>query len=600
MSIRRTLCRSAAALCLLGVGAAPAFAHGGYYQGPKTPDGVPLPTGTPGPGGPLPRGGPITGPTYGPAVTGRKDKEPPATTPTTTSLPPAFVDPPVALTSWERWWAVHRERFLRSEPKVLQPLDITPSSRDPVRAEPPRADERVVAALRKATHDSSADVRASAALALVRAEVPDAGADLRRLAGEDPAPDVQSVALLCLGALGDPGSVPFLHGIVSDAKAPDSRRALAAVALGMCGGADGADLLAMTFDFADERVGKASPELQCSVLVGLGAGRRPEALPALRAALANTGLKAVVRSCAVTGLGACGDRESIDAYVKLLLGAEEVSLRQAAALALGRVLTIEDVTPINALLYAAKEDRDLGTQSLAVLALGGIRGAAVRDQLLQLFAKSADNDKPWRALALGLQGDAAAGATLRTAYRADDHEESLQGAYSIALGLLGDTESRDVLVREIGRRERFWSPQYASQAAALLHLLDAAGPVHERLVKATDPRQAAALATALCMLGDERGEERMAAVVRAHESVFATCTAAMALGTGRATASLPLLLAAASDGEQSQYARACAVSAIGRIVEDGEVPALAELLAPQNHMLDLDVLVLARELLDKR
>ena len=60
-------------LCV-AVPATTAFAHGGYYQGPKTPDGMPLPTGGPPTGGTPFGGGPTTGGgTFGPAVTGRDE-----------------------------------------------------------------------------------------------------------------------------------------------------------------------------------------------------------------------------------------------------------------------------------------------------------------------------------------------------------------------------------------------------------------------------------------------------------------------------------------------------------------------------------------------
>jgi HEAT repeat protein len=581
--------------------ASTAMAHGGYYQGPKTPDGIPLPTSTPGTGTPLPQGGPITPPTLGPAVTGRKDKSPPpAVTPPTTSLPAAIVDPPVIPTGWEAWWAFHREEHLRAAIGGGTPLDISPRRRDAGDGPDVDLTDAAVEVLLAATKDGSADVRASAVLALARSGDERASAAIRAVASGDAEGDVRDVAVLSLGVLGDPGDLPFLHGVLIDRKATVRRRSVAAVALGMIGGDDAVDLLVMSLQPGERSAAKLPPELVSAGLVGLAASRRPSALGPLREALANNRLHSQVRAHAITGLGAVGDRESLDRLVHLLLNAGEVHVRQSAAVAVGRVLSTEDVQAVNALLHVIKNDRDQGVQSLATLALGSIRGEAVRDQLLALFAKSSDNDRGWRALALGLQGDALGAAAIRSAFRLDTHEESLQCAYAIALALLGDVDCREILQPELGRHRRFWSPMYVAQALAMLGMRAASDDIHERLKGATDPRQRAALATALGLLRDQRATERLLAALERRDSVYEACTAAMALGAAGSRDALPALVKLARDADRSRYERACAVSAVGRILDPSDVPALAEVLAPQNHLLRVDALVFARDLLDRR
>lgn len=592
--------RCTASAVILLAGASSAFAHGGYYQGPKTPDGIPLPTSTPGTGTPLPQGGPVTPPTFGPAVTGRKkDPEPPAVTPPTTSLPPAIVDPPVAPTGWEAWWAFHREEHLRAA-RAAAPLDVSPRGIDAGGGAEGDLIEAAVEVLLGAARDPSADVRASAVLALARSGDVRSAEVLRTVASGDVEDDVRDVAVLALGVLGDAGCVPFLHGLLADAKAPARRRSLAAVALGMVGGDDGVELLALVLRPAEREAAQLPDDLAAAALVGLAASRRPAALEPLRAALGNARLHAAVRAHAITGLGAIGDRTSLERLVQLVLNAPEVPVRQAAAIALGRIVTAEDVQEVNALLHVVRNDRDQGVQSLATLALGGIRGEAVRDQLLALFAKSSDSDRGWRALALGVQGDALGAAAIRSAFRLDTHEESLQCAYAIALALLPDPECRELLQSEIGRHRRFWSPMYASQALAMLGMRPAADAVAERLAGATDARQRAALATALGLLGDDRAESRMRDALRRQDSVYEACTAAMVLGAARCRSALPDLLDVMRDAGRTRYVRACAASAIGCILSPDEVSPLAELLAPQNHLQRLDALVFARDLLDRR
>ncbi len=587
---------------VIGVGLLPsgAFAHGGYYQGPRTPSGVPIPTSGPTTGGGL-RGGPTTGGGgYGPAVTGRKGKKVREVTPSTTTLPPAFADPPVMATGWEQWWAFHREEFLRTEPGGARPLDVTPRQRDSGDGPPEGVREAAVRALIAASKEGSADVRASAALALARTDDERAVAVLRSMASDDAADDVRDVALLALGIVGGPIEVPFLHGVFSDASRSERARALAAIALGMVGDEDAVDLIAMTLTPGEKAAAKIPDEVMAAGLIGLGAGRRPTAVPVLRQALTNVRLHSLVRAHAATALGAVGDRGSLELLRRQVLNSREPLVRQSCVIALGRMLSVEDVEAINALLHVAKGDRDQTVQSFAALALGAIDGEAVRDQLLVLFASSSDNDKTWRALALGLQGDATVLPTLRSAFRADDHEESLQGAYAIAMAFLHDREARALLESEVSRHRRFWSPTYAAQALAMLGSRESADVIHARLDWATDPRQRAAMATALGILGDERSTKAMVQQLRGEDSIYLACTAAMVLGAARRTDALEELIKTAGDVDRNRYVRACAASAIGRILDSGDVPVLADLLAPQHYLSPLVSIAFARDMLDKR
>jgi len=578
-----------------------AFAHGGYYQGPKTPDGMPLPTsGPPTGGGPF-GGGPTTGGgAFGPAVTGRKKSKVREVTPSTTPLPAAIADPPVLQTGWEQWWAFHREEFLHAEPGGAMPLDVTPTRRGGGDGPGEGLREAAFELFTAAAEDGSADVRASAALALARAGDDRASAVLQRLAADDPAEDVRDAAIVALGVGGGLSDVPFLHGIFADAERTLRARSLAAIALGLVGDDDAVDLIAMTLT-PNERAGARVPdELMAAGLLGLGAGGRPGAVPVLREALSNVRLHSLVRAHAATALGAVGDRGALEVLSRIVLHSREPLVRQSCVIALGRMLSVEDVEPINVLLHLAKKDNDQTVQSFAVIALGAIDGDDIADQLLALFMKSSDNDKSWRALALGLPGGARGAPALRSAFRADDHEESLQGAYAIALAFLLDPEAKVLLVPEIGRHRRFWSPSYAAQALAMLGARDTADAIHTRLDWATDPWQRAVMATALGILGDPRAQKRMLQQLKDEDSIFEACTAAMVLGAARETGALEALIKTARDPDRNRYVRASAISAIGRILDPEDVPVLAELLAPQHYLSPLPSLRFVREMLDRR
>ncbi len=579
-----------------------ASAHGGYYQGPKTPDGIPLPTHTPGTGVPL-DGGPITPPTSGPAVTGRKRDEPPAITPSTTSLPPAVTDPPLLGSAWEHWWAIHREALLRRTDD-RSPLDITPSRRAPEGGDDAPVQElreRAVPVLLGALTESSPDVRASAALAVARASAAGAVTGLLKMAAKDESADVQHVAIIALGVLGDDAAVPYLMTVARDLEEAPRRRSLSALALGMIGTPDSVDALLLVVDPSSPKAHREPTAFLGAALVGLGVSGRPEAVEPVRVAAQNLKLRSQVRALALDALGRLGDRESRDLMVQLLMKSQEPVVRQSAALGLGGLATIEDVREVNILLHVARNDRDQGAQSLATLALGEIRGKAVREQLVKLFAHASDNDKPYRALAIGLQEDGAGAPTIRAAFEADGHEESLRGAYSLALGLLRDGDAEGLLVEELGRRERFWSPSYAAFGLALMGATGSGDAIAARLAKATDARQQSSLAAALSLLGDPRGEQHLRAMLARKDSIFESATGAMALGLVRAERSGGALLdVVAQPGERPDVVRAAAISALGRLLDERDEPALVKVLTYQNHHVPLDALRVVRTLLENR
>ncbi len=589
------------AIALAALLAPPALAHGGYYQGPKTSDGIPLPTGSPGVGVPALTGGVPPGmPSSGPAVTGRSRDEPPAITPRTARLPSAIADAPLAGNAWEYWWAVHRPRFVGPARK-LSPLDITPSARD---AAGPTTDElrdRALPVLRAALDDTSADVRASAALALGRARDAEAGPALRNLVEKDASPDVRQVALVALGLRGHEDAVLFLHGIAKDRKAAPRDRALAMISLGAIGTAPAVETLTLLADPEGKTLDREQPGVAAAALIGLAASGRNEAVLPLRQAYANEHVRPAVRAFALTGRGALGDREAIEDAIAVLLAAPQSSLRRAGAVALGNLLTIDDVRGVNVLIHAARSDRDAGTQSLAVLSLGGIRGDAVRDELVSLFAKTNDFDRPYRALALGLQGDPASAPLIRKSFVEHDHEESLQASYALALGLLADRPAVPLLTKEIGRNRRFWSPGYAAQALVMIGDMGAADELAARMVDAADPRLRTTLAVSLARLGDPRGRVHLRKTLLESDSILARASAAMGLGAAEDEGALDMLLAASRVGEsRPDLVRAACVSAVGRLLVTEETLPLASLLEPHVHSLDVGSLRFIHELLIAR
>lgn len=602
-SVRTTL-----TACLVATLGATALAHGGYYQGPHTPDGVPIPSGPgagPTTGGRGLEGGPITPPTTGPAVTGRDRKGPEEKTPTVAELPTGIADPPLSGTAWEHWWALHRGRYLRL---AAERIAQAPRTR---REERERADARDAAAdppaglaalFRTALRDADADVRAAAAIALARARAPDAAGLLLSVARTDESPDVRGYATLALAMVAEETELPALHDLVNDEEQSLDVRCTAALALGRLGGEDAVMLLGRLVEPDRIRSRATPPVLVAATFHALGIAADPAAGPLLLGALDVRRAHPVILSFAEVALGRLGERAALPVLGRNLVRDTHVSMRRSAALALGDLLVPADAAAVEQLATAAEKDPDPGTRRFATLSLGGIRTDGIRRRLEQRFRSAEPVDRPYLALALGLQGDPAAAPVLRRGLAEDEFEESLQGAYCIALGILGDREARPLLETEVGKMRRTWSPGYAALALAMTGGTAACDAIHARIGRTSDPRLRATLTVALGLLEDPRAVALLEESLASKDSVLESATAAVGLGLLRSRGSVPPLTEAArGKGGEAGIVRATAIGALGRIAAvDEHDLALGDLVRGRDFSLDLPALTRAARVLNDR
>jgi len=602
MGLSRRWTVAGVVVAVLGL-AVPAWAHGGYYTGPKTPDGIPLPADGPGTGGPTTD--PNNPPPYGPAVTGRKGPE--ETTPGTRALPPVLLEPPIRGTQWEHWWATYKSRYLllalergRPRPAPGATSGDGPGARRKVNA------GALAISFRSALGADSPDVRAAAALALGRMRVLDARPRLHALAAEDASPDVRVSAALALLTMADEEDLPSLDMLLADRKQRVTVRCVAALAIGRIGGDDAAASLRGALPSKRATNKRTAPALVATVYYALGFTGSDVARGPIRAGIGaknrNNRDKGVVRSFAELSAGRLGDREALARLLINLQNSRDISMRRSAALGAGMLARPDDREVLALLLGLAKASGEPGLRRFCALALGGVRSGEVRGRLETAFRAAKPLDRPFLAIALALQGDPSSGALLREAFKADRFEESLRGAYAISLGILGDARAAKLLEEELGRQDRRWSPGYAALALAMMGSDGSRELIHERLVKSKDRRLQTTLTVALGLLGDPRAEERLAERLARAGTIHARATAAIALGWLRSRAALPALSRLARDNSGSEPAilRAAAITAVGRILAPAGPSPLLEVLEGHNFSIELPPLMEVADALNQR
>lgn len=505
---------------------------------------------------------------------------------------PGFGDPPPApgVSRWETWWAETREDVLRIAERcdaAERPV-VTPA-RGGAEAPPDPAAMRAAAAARvrddvfwhlnHALFDDDFDVRSSAAVALGKIGDPRAGPLLRVCARRDERDEVRRAALLALGIAGRAEDIPFLSEVVSDRAVHDDERSMAVLALGLVGGDDAAEWLAWFLERAPSRPeprNTSQTHFLGTAYQALGLTRSHAAHRLLWRTADDATVDPALRAHAVLGLGRLGDRESLSRCVKLTATAGDTQLKRAAVAALGTMVRADDAQALEA-LCALTRDRDATTRRFAIASIGPVRSPDVRAQLRRLFADCEDGDRPFVALAIGMQDDRAFARRIRTAL-ASEPNESGRAAYCTTLGLLRDFESIPELERQIGPGPTPGTYRgYAALALAVLPSPDSRDLLWRRVNLERDGRVWGDLSIALGLLGEPRTRKFLSAKLADGDGNYDRCRAASCLGVLRRADAVPELAAIVRDRKADGIVRAHCVVAMGQIADVSPVPRLARL-----------------------
>lgn len=597
------------ATLVFAAAALPLLAHGGQYRGPGAPGqgapGVPGIPGRPAPGLPT-----MPGPG----------------TPTTGAMAVSSDE-----ASWQVWWEFNKDEFLQvggiAELMATTGDDdfyIGPGRTghpvDTLQPTPADVRDRIVPALAQLLErDDNRDVQSACAIALGKLGADAPGFELEkalaaRIARNDQ--EVRESAVVALGIAGRHASLPLLVALLRDQ--PEGRKAVGREQVGdrtRAFAAYGLGLLARQ---------SADPVQKTEVRDTLWAALHDKEVQQrdLRVAIVN-GLGILVADPAASAHKRLGweTAERLEEFFRLDLGRGEEAVQAQAAVAIGRLLGRGDSQVhlrMKQTFVAELDSRDRrgsSIQQAAVLALGMLcesrertaRDGVFCDALQQFHGKGVDQlarhlvgislariggesnrawlleafargnryiERPWLALALGLQAAQAAraGAPDEALARLlvgelDAAKADAAAALAVAIGLTGRRSAAPALLRQLREHEK--DEVLAGYSAVGLALLGdpSAAPTLITVMERSKRRPFLLQQTAIALgrIGDRRATERLLAMLRNENGTAVLAAVASAIGQIGDRRAIDRLIELTREDDVTKLARAFVAAALGGI-----------------------------------
>jgi HEAT repeat protein len=499
--------------------------------------------------------------------------------------------------SWHIWWELNREHLLGFRQTIRRGDVITGGPRDP------RAAVEALAATRAKVRDALRDVARSAKHDKLRA------ASLRALGRVGNDEDARHFLRL-LKTRGQPGEVLEAAAVglgclehIEDAGLRDAVRSYYGALLAgdsmLSGRSRMLAIMALSLRVRDDRALGASLAARCTremrtvneaaaILCACGVARDPLVAPALLEAvrkgrLGSQRLHDVSRAYAALALAMAGDDPAIHSLAQVLRSRRaRTHTRRSAALAVGLMLRRDSLdgeqrkVGQQALLRTFDKSHDPLVRGFCAVGMGTARppfGIAVLEKAVT--RSSNGSVRPYAALALGLAArrlDRRAGEVRRFLYRelGGARDIQLTAALSIAVGVSGAEESRDLLFKRLARKNL--KAALRGPAIQGLGLLGFTSPeIDRRLVDALDngaPEVVEDAALALGLLGRRATALMLVRKLEQTRSEPVQAHMVVALSHLGSTTAVDPLIALLQDESRKHTMRESAAAALGILVRE--------------------------------
>lgn len=536
------------------------------------------------------------------------------------------------LSSWEPWWDQNKDRFLNlreqlarghsasGSPGLLTGRGRKASWRNSQRVDPDLIEGQVIPVLLEVLVSSDhREMLDSAVLALARIapdhRAPDIfAATLPLLAHSELS--VQTSAALSLGVLGSPASSALLLAVARDDSSgreavgggpvPRQVRAHAAFALGLV--ADARSVYSMLQLIT--RLPDAERDIKASALAGLGMlpshhSQLDVIETVLTEMLTDPRLDPMVASYVPTTLAKLGRTTALPALLRSFNDKDASHpLRQSVALALGRLGTLQDQVIAQALFDEVSEGKDRMTRQFSLISLAqmGGRGEWTDEHLLliQVIGRElrgtgqSQEHRSWAAMAAAVLGRAQADAQplllerLRASYLSES-DPSFKGAFAMALGLLGDSQSAEAIHRDFREVADQGFQGHAAVALGFLQYIDCSETLRALCLDSSSSEALrVSSATSLGLLGDTTAVPVLVDALRDTGSLSTRAALAKAVGLIGDRSAVEPLLQLINDADQSPQSRAFACVALGLLAERRSLPFNEPLKADGNYRVPVD------------
>ncbi|HLD36838.1 MAG TPA: HEAT repeat domain-containing protein, partial [Planctomycetota bacterium] len=480
---------------------------------------------------------------------------------------------------WEVWWTRNRVRYL----KFRTPVEFIKKSNDGYVNIAKEYDE-VFNLFNKALHDKDLYVRVAAAQGLSKMGDNKVNAILKKAFYDENQLYVENNIIFAMGLMGDAVNAIVLKEIAVNKQETEINRAYAILALGYVKSNE--DVVKVLKELASK---SDKPEVMASAALSLGNLKEASAVPIL-AKLIQSGLfyqgekyDPKIRAYAALGLGRIGTKEAV-AELKKSLDEKDKGVQECVAIALGTTKLTEAINPLSQLLA----DRDLSVRGFAAISLSQIPDKAVYPLLLNAYqnAKTPQLDG-MIVLAMGLNGDKRAIPELQKIITTKTKRPLLKGAAAIALGLLKDTSSTQIIMDLLDKTTDPVLSAHLIMGLGMIGDSKALEMIKDKWEKVGDKTTNVAytnMAVALSMLGAR--DAVVMPIIRKHfDKKEMTALRQHALHSAGLIGGKDIVsdMVKLYDDEANPQVRNYIISSLGFIVDVNEIPLIAKVTADNDY-----------------
>ncbi len=503
--------------------------------------------------------------------------------------------------NWQHWWSNNKFRFLDfsasangmssgSADFFLGSADQN-NVRDLERLTPAAIRDSVIPALTAELASKDGEVRAAAVKALGRIGegVPlDAMAKLL----QDSELHVRFSAAIALGDARAEAYAPALEKLVRDTKENPIARGFALVSLGLIGSPSSVAVL-REIALGNE----PNADLKSTALVALGLVKTPETAELMKSIARDRKRDENLRAIAVEALGRMTVDDPTAEFLFKLLEDGSPQVRRSAIVALGQGKPGCPSTG-QAILDAFELEKDLPARAFAAISLGEQKGPKARKALLEAFDSAPQPAlKAFAALGLGILGDASAAPYLRKALENASTGSSLRAATAIALGLLKDPGSKEILSSLVTSSGDPLVKGYAALAIGLLGDRALLPVIEKEIASKPSTDVLEPLTLALGLLGGHSSGATLLDALAKADSDYARAHLIHAMGHLRDRSFIGPFLSVVGNAKESEHSRVFAAIALGHLGDTNSVPRLTAITHHRNYLIPTDTIDILTSLL---
>jgi HEAT repeat protein len=338
----------------------------------------------------------------------------------------------------------------------------------------------------------------------------------------------------------------------------------------------------------------SQPDVPAAAIHALGLLGDNSVVPDLIAVLDNPKTDKFVQSAVPIALGKIGDKNAVsklESYIKN----DKIDnlIRWSAIVGYSRLMKdTADDNAVKLLSIVANDDGEPQTRNFATMGLAYVGGENAKAAILKLFRK--DNEQlPWVSMAAavfswGKDLDQTIVDQVRRAFQ-EQKNPSWKAGHAVALGLLKDKQSSEILLRELASSNHEEYKGYLCIALGLMEATDAMPQIKQELDKSRSfPKLQQQAAIGLGLMGDKDVVALLAGTMEKTDSAYVLGSTAIALGLIGDRNAIEPMVRIAGNPEVKKIGRALATVGLGIIGDKDPLPRLSRVSEDNNYRAKAD------------